>query len=89
MIRYKARVNKIVRTKEEELARKRGKVPGTPGVAMQDGKGLIAMGDVMVTWWVIAIACVYPCVCVHVCVCPCECMFVWRLCRIRTGGRLV
>ncbi|KAF5826944.1 hypothetical protein DUNSADRAFT_1703, partial [Dunaliella salina] len=32
------------------MNRKRSKVPGTPGVAMQDGRGLIAMGDVMVTW---------------------------------------
>lgn len=52
MNRYKSRVNKLVRVKEEEMNRKRNKVPGTPGVAMQDGKALIAMGDVMVTWYV-------------------------------------
>jgi hypothetical protein len=39
-----------VRAKEAEIQRKRGKVPGTPGVALQDGKGLVALAEVMVTW---------------------------------------
>ena len=49
--RHKSRLNRIVRVKEETMNRKRSKVPGTPGVAIgDDGKGMIAMGDVMVTW---------------------------------------
>lgn len=40
----------MVRAKEAELERKRGKVPGTPGTALQDGQGLVALADIMVTW---------------------------------------
>lgn len=32
------------------MARKRSKVPGTPGVALQNGRGVLSLSDVMVTW---------------------------------------
>mmetsp|Transcript_22804 Transcript_22804/g.59590 ORF Transcript_22804/g.59590 Transcript_22804/m.59590 type:complete len:2664 (-) Transcript_22804:127-8118(-) len=35
---------------QAELSRKRSKVPGTPGVALQAGQGLVVSGDVLVTW---------------------------------------
>ena len=35
---------------QEELFRKRSKVPGTPGAALQAGQGLVVPGDVLVTW---------------------------------------
>lgn len=40
----------MIRSKEDELQRKRGKVPGTPGVALQNGRGVLSSADVMVTW---------------------------------------
>lgn len=32
------------------MQRKRGKVPGTPGMALASGRGVLAMSDVTVTW---------------------------------------
>jgi hypothetical protein len=48
--RHKATLNRLVRRKEAEMARKRSKVPGTPGVALQNGRGVLSLSDVMVTW---------------------------------------
>ena len=48
--RNRAALNRLVRVKEAELHRKRSKVPGTPGVALKDGRGEIRMDDIMVTW---------------------------------------
>jgi hypothetical protein len=48
--RHKASIQRLVRAKEAEIERKRGRVPGTPGVALQDGQGLVALADIMVTW---------------------------------------
>ena len=50
MCRHKATIHRLIKSKEEELLRKRGKVPGTPGVALQNGRGLLSLADVMVTW---------------------------------------
>ncbi|KXZ45229.1 hypothetical protein GPECTOR_57g519 [Gonium pectorale] len=53
---HKATLNRVVRRKEAEMARKRSKVPGTPGVVLQNGRGLLALSDVMVTWVVTDVA---------------------------------
>ncbi|GIL74902.1 hypothetical protein Vretifemale_4726, partial [Volvox reticuliferus] len=52
----KASLYRLVQRKEAEMARKRSKVPGTPGVALQNGRGLLSMSDVMVTWVVTDVA---------------------------------
>lgn len=46
--RHKAYIRRLVQSKEAELERKRGRVPGTPGVTLQDGRGLLALSDVQV-----------------------------------------
>ncbi|KAG2436965.1 hypothetical protein HXX76_006480 [Chlamydomonas incerta] len=53
---HKATLNRLVRRKEAEMARKRSKVPGTPGVALQNGRGVLSLSDVMVTWVVTDVA---------------------------------
>ncbi|GLI69538.1 hypothetical protein VaNZ11_014183 [Volvox africanus] len=52
----KASLHRLVQRKEAEMARKRSKVPGTPGVALQNGRGLLSLSDVMVTWVVTDVA---------------------------------
>ncbi len=47
--RHRAYLHKLVRFKEVTLQKKRGKVPGTPGLALQDGKGMVPLADTMVS----------------------------------------
>ncbi|GLC47090.1 hypothetical protein PLESTM_002024900 [Pleodorina starrii] len=53
---HKATLHRLVRRKEAEMARKRSKVPGTPGVVLQNGRGVLSLSDVMVTWVVTDVA---------------------------------
>lgn len=47
---HKSTLHRLVRRKQAELARKRARIPGTPGVALMSGRGLLSLSDVMVTW---------------------------------------
>lgn len=38
------------------MRRKRSKVPGTPGVVLQNGRGVLSLSDVIVTWVVTDVA---------------------------------
>jgi class 3 adenylate cyclase len=40
----------MIKSKEQALKQKHNKVPGTPGVALRNGWGVLSLADVMVTW---------------------------------------
>lgn len=44
------RGRKLTRKAQEDMGRKRSKVPGTPGQTLQAGQGLVVCHDVQVSW---------------------------------------
>eukprot|EP00798_Chlamydomonas_sp_ICE-L_P026803 gene26803-4397_t len=47
---HKSVIHELIRSREEEWYKKRSRVPGTPGVTLNQGRGLLMQSDIMVTW---------------------------------------